>query len=179
MNYIIFDLEATCWLGRPPHGINEVIEIGAVKVNRYGEVDSIFSKFVKPSVNPILSDFCKKLTSIQQQDVDKSKKFPVICQEFMDWIGIEEEFCLVSWGKYDKEQLALECNLHKMESEWLQNHCNAKIVYKNFKKEATEQGLKKVIKNEGFIFTGVHHRAISDAENLAKVFIKYFEEWGI
>jgi hypothetical protein len=32
MNFIIFDLEATCWMGRPPHGINEIIEIGAVKV---------------------------------------------------------------------------------------------------------------------------------------------------
>lgn len=179
MNYIIFDLEATCWLGRPPHGVNEIIEIGAVKVNRYGEVESIFNKFVKPTLNPVLSDFCKKLTSIQQGDVDKSKTFPTICQQFMDWIELENEYCLVSWGKYDKEQLALECRLHKLETDWLDAHFNAKVAYKKIKQEVHEQGLKKVTKNEGFEFTGIHHRAISDAENLAKVFIKYLEDWDI
>lgn len=179
LNYIIFDLEATCWLGRPPHGINEIIEIGAVKVNMYGEVESVFSKFVKPSVNIVLSDFCKKLTSITQGDIDKSKTFPLVCTEFMDWIDLDDEYCLISWGKYDKEQLLLECKLHKLDTEWLDNHFNAKTAYKRIKKEKEEQGLKKVIKNEGFIFTGVHHRAISDAENLAKVFIKYLESWNI
>lgn len=179
MNYIIFDLEATCWLGRPPHGINEVIEIGAVKVNRYGENDSVFSRFVKPTYNPILSDFCRKLTSIEQIDIDRAKTFPYVCQDFMDWIEIEEDFCLVSWGKYDKEQLLLECRMHNMEYEWLEYHYNVKTAYKKLKKEPHEQGLKKVIKNEGFQFTGIHHRAISDAENLAKVFVKYLDSWQI
>jgi len=180
LNYIIFDLEASCWLGRPPHGVNEIIEIGAVKVNEYGEVLSIFSKFVKPTINPILSDFCKKLTSISQSDVDRSKSFAYIGQEFMDWIGVDdEEYCLISWGKYDKEQLASDCKIHKMETEWLQHHYNLKPAYKNLKKESQEQGLKKVVKNEGFEFTGIHHRAISDAENLAKVFIKYIDSWSI
>jgi 3'-5' exoribonuclease 1 len=179
LNYIIFDLEATCWLGRPPHGVNEVIEIGAVKVNRYGEVASVFSKFVKPTFNPILSDFCKKLTSIQQSDVNKAKTFPAVCQEFIDWIDIDEDYYLVSWGKYDKEQLMLECKIHHLEYDWLDPHFNAKIGYKNLKKEPHEQGLKKVIKNEGFVFTGIHHRAVSDAENLSKVFIKYLESWAI
>lgn len=179
MNYIIFDLEATCWLGRPPHGINEIIEIGAVKVNRYGEIDSIFSKFVKPTYNPVLSDFCKKLTSISQNDVDKAKTFSKVCEEFMEWIDVEQDYMLVSWGKYDKEQLLLECKLHKLDEEWLDFHYNVKPAYRKLKNETHEQGLKKVIKNEGFEFSGIHHRAISDAENLAKVFIKYIENWDI
>jgi len=179
VNYIIFDLEASCWLGRPPHGVNEIIEIGAVKVNEYGEVTDVFSKFVKPLVNPVLSDFCKKLTSITQQDIDKAKMYPYVCQDFMDWIDLEEDYCLVSWGKYDKEQLRADCMLHKMEYDWLDYHCNLKAAYKILKRETHEQGLKKVVKNEGFEFTGIHHRAISDAENMAKVFIKYIDSWSI
>lgn len=179
MNYIIFDLEASCWLGRPPHGINEVIEIGAVKVNDYNEVESIFSKFIKPTVNPILSDFCTRLTSITQTDVDKSKTFPFIIQEFMDWIGIEEDFVLISWGKYDKQQLIQDCELHKMETEWLEHHFNLKPAYRALKDLKDEPGLKKAVKLEGFEFTGIHHRAISDAENTAKIFIKYFKEWSV
>jgi 3'-5' exoribonuclease 1 len=179
VNYIIFDLEASCWLGRPPHGVNEIIEIGAVKVNEYGEVTDVFSKFVKPLVNPVLSDFCKKLTSITQQDIDKAKTYPSVCQDFMDWIDLEEDYCLVSWGKYDKEQLRSDCVLHKLEYDWLDYHCNLKAAYKTLKRETHEQGLKKVVKNEGFEFTGIHHRAISDAENMAKVFIKYIDSWSI
>jgi len=179
LNYIIFDLEASCWLGRPPHGINEVIEIGAVKVNDYNEVESIFSKFIKPTVNPILSDFCTRLTSITQTDVDRSKTFPFIIQEFMDWIGIDEDFVLISWGKYDKQQLIQDCELHKMETEWLEHHFNLKPAYRALKDLKDEPGLKKAVKLEGFEFTGIHHRAISDAENTAKIFIKYFKEWSV
>jgi 3'-5' exoribonuclease 1 len=179
LNYIIFDLEASCWLGRPPHGINEVIEIGAVKVNDYNEVVSIFNKFIKPTVNPILSDFCTRLTSITQSDVDRSKTFPFIIQEFMDWISIDEDFVLISWGKYDKQQLIQDCELHKMETEWLEHHFNLKPAYRALKDLKDEPGLKKAVKLEGFEFTGIHHRAISDAENTAKIFIKYFKEWSV
>jgi len=179
LNYIIFDLEASCWLGRPPHGLNEVIEIGAVKVNDYNEVVSIFSKFIKPTVNPILSDFCKRLTSISQEDVDKTRTFPFIIQDFMDWIGIEEDFVLISWGKYDKQQLIQDCELHKLDTEWLEYHFNLKPAYRALKDLKDEPGLKKAVKLEGFEFTGIHHRAISDAENTAKIFIKYFKEWSV
>ncbi len=180
MNYIIFDLEASCWLGRPPHGVNEIIEIGSVKVNSYNEIESEFNKFVKPTVNPILSGFCKKLTSISQDDVDRSKTFPFIIQDFMDWINImEEDFTLISWGKYDRQQLFQDCELHKLETEWLDNYFNLKPAYKHLKGLKDEPGLKKAVKMEGFEFTGIHHRAISDAQNLAKIFVQYFGEWPI
>ncbi len=180
MNYIIFDLEASCWLGRPPQGMNEIIEIGAVKVNDYNEVVSTFSRFVKPTINPILSDFCKRLTSISQENVDKSRTFPSIIQEFMDWVGVnEEDYFLISWGKYDKQQLKQDCELHKLDVDWVENHFNLKPAYRSLKNLKDEPGLKKAVKLEGFEFTGIHHRAISDAENTAKIFIKYFKEWSV
>ncbi|MFN8888672.1 MAG: exonuclease domain-containing protein, partial [Cyclobacteriaceae bacterium] len=74
MNYIIFDLEATCWEGFDKSQ-NETIEIGALKVNDNREIVSEFSSFIKPLKNPILSDFCKQLTSIQQEDVDQAQHF--------------------------------------------------------------------------------------------------------
>lgn len=180
MNYIIFDLEASCWLGRPPHGVNEIIEIGAVKINDYVELESKFTKFVKPTINPILSDFCKKLTSIHQQDVDKARTFPITIQEFQDWIGVgDENYMLISWGKYDRTQLYDDCKLHQLDTDWLEHHYNLKPAYKQLRQLKDEPGLKKAVKLEGFEFTGIHHRAISDAENLAKIFVKYFKEWSI
>jgi 3'-5' exoribonuclease 1 len=63
MNYIIFDLEATCWEGWDKSR-NETIEIGAVKISDEREIISEFSSFIKPLKHFILSDFCKSLTSI-------------------------------------------------------------------------------------------------------------------
>jgi 3'-5' exoribonuclease 1 len=180
LRYIIYDLEATCWRGRPPHGINEVIEIGAYKVNEYGEVLGMFNKFIKPMLNPVLSEFCKSLTSISQDNVDKAKMYPNVIQEFQDFINIDDDnYQLCAWGKFDVQLLRVNSVLHKMEIDWLENNINVKDQYHRIKGEHKLSGLKNTIKTEGMEFTGIQHRAISDAENLAKIFIKYIDEWVI
>ncbi len=179
MKFIIFDLEATCWLGRPPKGVNEIIEIGAVKVDNYGETLSEFSQFVRPSVNPLLSGFCKQLTSIEQENVDRARYFPKVIEEFKDWIfeDSEEDYLLCSWGAFDKQLIINDCELHKLESEWVEPFIDIKGQYHDIRHMTKHGGLKKTIKKEGFEFTGIHHRAISDAKNLAKIFCKYIDEW--
>ena len=52
MNYIILDLEATCWENNRSLQ-NEIIEIGAVKVNTNGEVISEFCEFIKALGNTL------------------------------------------------------------------------------------------------------------------------------
>ncbi|MDG1100934.1 MAG: exonuclease domain-containing protein [Saprospiraceae bacterium] len=177
MNYIVYDLEATCWMGRPPKGHNEVIEIGAVKINKRGEVLDSFSKFIKPMVNPRLSGFCKKLTSIKQDDVNNAQTFPIVIQEFKEWVDINEEYSLCSWGAYDKTFFSNDCNLHKLDTGWLEKAVNIKGLYAKMVGDEKGNGLKNTLKREGFEFTGIPHRAISDAQNTAKIFIKYFNEW--
>ena len=178
MNYIIYDLEATCWLGRPPKGYNEIIEIGAVKVNEYGEVLGTYESFIKPTVNPVLSGFCKRLTSITQDQVNTARKYPVVIEEFKNWSNMyDEEFYVCSWGQNDKKLFKDDCDLHKLESNWLEYYINLKNQYDKIKGESVKGNLKKIVAKEGFEFTGKAHRAISDAENLAKIFLKFFDEW--
>lgn len=166
-------------MGRPPKGYNEIIEIGAVKLNPLGEVLDTFSKFVKPTVNPKLSGFCKRLTSIKQTDVDRARTFPRVIEEFKDWVNLDEDYCLCSWGKYDKNFFLNDCRLHKLETEWIENHVNLKGQYADMIGDDKHNGLKNTLKREGFEFTGIPHRAISDAENTAKIFIKYIDEWVV
>ena len=178
MNFIIYDLEATCWRGRPPKGVQEIIEIGAFKINELGEVLSSFNKFVKPWVNPVLSGFCQSLTHISQEDVDRADKFPAVIEQFQDWIDIyDEDYILCAWGKFDIQLLRNDCVLHDLETEWLDHHTNLKAQYHEIIGTSKYAGLKNTTIREGFEFTGIHHRAISDAENLAKIFIKYIDEW--
>ncbi len=180
VRYIIFDLEATCWRGRPPKGITEVIEIGAVMVDRYGDAVDRFSKFVRPVVNPMLSGFCKHLTSIQQEEVDRARTFERVSEEFRNWGNMyDEEYVLLSWGIDDSHLLRNDCSLHKVDLDWTFRYVDLKKAYRNLKDLKHASGLKATVKREGFDFTGIHHRAISDAENLAKVFIKYLEDWDL
>lgn len=178
MKFIVYDLEATCWMGRPPKGITEVIEIGAYKLDEYGTAVDRFTRFVRPVVNQTLSSFCRKLTSISQENVDRAEQFPKVVRDFMDFceVGIDD-YLMCAWGPADKRLLRNDCILHDVEDYWLEPHINVKKQYHKMKGVNVERGLKAVTKKEGFEFSGIHHRAISDAENLAKIVSKYIDEW--
>ena len=178
MNYIVLDLEATCWLGKPPNGINEVIEIGAVKINEYGDVLGFFSKLIKPKINPKLSGFCKKLTGIKQAQLNVADEYVKVIEEFKEFIGFDEdEFALFSWGDNDKSYLMSNCKLHNMDYHWLDSFHDMHKIYLKFKGKQNKSGLKHVVETEGFEFEGAQHSAYVDAYNLGKIFIKYLDEW--
>jgi 3'-5' exoribonuclease 1 len=180
LNYIILDIEATCWKTPPPDPRFEIIELGAYKLDQFGEVRGKFTRFVKPMLNPTLSDFCRQLTTIEQVDVNRAKTYPYIIEEFLEWSHIDqdnEDFLLCSWGNFDKKILADNCKLHDLDSWWTAEHANLKDLYMKMNRWRQPIGLRKAVEREGFEFTGTPHRAISDAENLAKIFVKFMSDW--
>ena len=181
MNYIIYDLEATCWENEfEARGKRrEIIEIGGVLVNEEGEILSRFESFVQPVVQPMLSDFCQRLTSISQIDVNRADKFPEVIRDFQDWIGLNdgEEYLLCSWGFFDKSALVKDCELHKMDGNWAKKHISLKDQYPRIKNTGRAVGMNKALKIEGFEFEGTPHRAIDDAINLVKIFRKFLNLW--
>jgi len=180
VNYIIYDLEATCWENRHTRLQQETIEIGAICINSYCEVTGSFNRFVKPIMNPYLSPFCMQLTSITQEEVNRASTFDVVSEEFQDWIGIfEEPYALCSWGDFDQKLLVADCQLHHVDADWLDTYANLKKQYARLKNLGKPIGLMRAIRREGFEFEGTHHRGIDDAENLSKIFMKYFEEWDV
>ncbi len=180
MDYIVYDLEATCWEHTPPGYVQEIIEIGAFRINPYGEVRGKFNRFVKPVVHPVLSPFCRQLTTITQEDVNRAKTFPDVIEEFMDWARIDEDdYVLCSWGSFDRRMLVNDCVLHRLDPEWAERHVNLKEQYRQMKRLRSSIGLKRAVEREDIEFTGIHHRGISDAENLAKLFLKYLGNWTL
>ena len=178
MNFIVFDLEATCWDGAPVSKTQEIIEIGALKMNRFGEVEDQFSRLVRPMLNPVLSTYCRELTHIDQIEINRADMFPVVIDAFLDWAEIDyEEYMLCSWGGKDAILLKQDCQLHDFDEDWIVPHLNVKRQYHDIKRLRRNRGLKHAIEAEGFEFTGEHHRALADAENLAKIFLKYLDLW--
>jgi len=177
MNYIVFDLEATCWKQWNSKNQNEIIEIGAVKVNREGYIVSEFDEFVKPKLFPELSEFCTNLTTIKQSDVDNADYFPAVVERFKNWINVEEDFFLCSWGFYDKNQLIKDSQLFHLETDWLKNHISLKHQFTSIKKLKRDVGMKEALKIEKMRPEGTHHRGIDDARNIAKVFVANMFKW--
>lgn len=179
MEYIVFDLEATCWPNRGLEHERETIEIGALKLDGYGEVTGTFNQFIRPILHPFLSPYCQDLTTIRQEEVERAGLFPDVIEAFQDWMELWDGngIVLCSWGGFDKRQLAQDCRLHDLEDDWLSPHINLKRQYQEIRRLRRPVGLKNAVEREGFEFTGTHHRGIDDAENLAKIFVKYLDEW--
>lgn len=177
MNYIIVDLEATCWK-KKGHFENEIIEIGAVCVDAIGQVCGEYGRFVQPIENPVLSDFCIDLTSIQQKDVDGAAAFPEVLADFLNWIAtFGEDYWLCSWGFYDKSQFKKDCERHGLSIDWLEQHISLKHQYKDIHLLRRPIGMVGALRREGISLEGTHHRGIDDARNIAKIFIHNFDYW--
>jgi len=173
-------LEATCWLGRPPGDVQEIIEIGAFKVNDFGEITGKFGEFVKPIVNPVLSPFCRQLTGITQSQVNTASTFDKVIDQFLAWADIpEEEYLLISWGNQDERLFHNDCVLHKVDPEWVHPVINIKDNYVKLKNLSKPISLKKAVEREGMDFEGNKHRALYDAHNLSRIFVKYFDNWNL
>ena len=72
MSIVIFDTEYTSWKGCQEFGWKngqkkEVVQLSAIKINENLEVIGEFSVYVKPKINPVLSDYFINLTGITNE----------------------------------------------------------------------------------------------------------------
>lgn len=174
MNFIIFDLESTCWeTDQIDMRNHEIIEIGAVKLDEQFRTISEFQQFVRPTINSNLTKFCTELTSITQDDVSTAQSLEVVIRQFETWI-VEgsHEVEMVSWGQFDKTQILEECTLKKIETTMesiLGQHVNLKAIFVK-KRKMKQCGMKAALLMLDIPLDGCHHRGIDDARNIAKIF---------
>lgn len=65
----------------------ETIEIDPVVIDlELLEIVDEFQRFIRPQINPTLIDFCKRLTSIQQSDVDGARLYQEVSEELRTFI---------------------------------------------------------------------------------------------
>lgn len=102
MNYIIFDLEWNNYYNyKHKTGINEIIEIGAVKLNGSLEVVDTFKQLIKPSVSKKLGSRFKNLTHITMEEINETGiDFDAAFSDFSRWSEGNDSVFL-SWSKSD------------------------------------------------------------------------------
>lgn len=173
VRYLIVDLEATCWGTPISREETEIIEIGAVMVeSEIGPFVDEFAAFVKPVLHPVLSDFCRDLTSITQGQVDEAEGFPHVFSRFLAWAG-SEPFTFCSWGDYDQAQFRRDCQLHRIDFPTsLEQHINLKSLFA-MQQKIKACGMKRALKRMNMALEGHHHRGIDDARNTARLAVQH------
>lgn len=101
MQYVILDLEWNNAYGRKIGGfINEIIEIGAVKLDEeLNEIES-YREFVGVQIGKKLNGRVKELTHISNEDLTEAHQFTKVMSEFRKWIG-KNDTVILTWGQTD------------------------------------------------------------------------------
>jgi inhibitor of KinA sporulation pathway (predicted exonuclease) len=170
-HYLVIDVEATTDENyrTVPRSQTEIIEIGAVLVDA-GTLapEADFQTFVKPVRHPKLTDFCIRLTTIAQREVDGAPRFSEAIALLVRFIGDKDAlFC--SWGQYDKNQFKQDAKYHKVGLPFRGRHLNIKEQFSAQIGEDRLYGMDGALRRVGLPLVGTHHRGIDDARNIARL----------
>ncbi|XP_065169240.1 ERI1 exoribonuclease 2-like [Atheta coriaria] len=184
---IVLDFEATCWNTKMTRKTaNEIIEFAAVLLHiPSGEIISTFKKYVKPTENPILTDFCTSLTGIKQSTVNNASTIEPVLEEFDSWVQENSKlhnFDFVStqykkndslctfatWSDWDLGTcLKKECKRKRLYKEsYFNQWIDVRQTYMEFYKD-TPMGLIGALHSLKMNFVGQEHCGIDDARNTA------------
>lgn len=174
---LVLDFEATCEKEIP---INkpEIIEFPCLAVNTNNwKIENSFHSYVKPKINPILSTFCTDLTGIMQETVDDEQHFPIVFQEFCNWLDDNKyvdddnnKSAFVTCGDWDlKVMLPTQCQYDNIQlPNYLKQWINLKVSFYDAKKHFPKS-LRDMLRRLKIERQGTLHSGLYDAINMAKV----------
>ena len=180
MTYIIMDLEwNNSYMKSAQKFINEIIEIGAVKLNENLEQIDTFSELVRPVVSRKLRSRIKNLTNISNEEVRAGRHFKEVISDFTKWAG--EDTIIMTWGDTDirtllsnyKTFLKLDGISFIRKYVDLQKYCQCFINMENVQQAGLSYAATCLdIDPEKY----PHHRALDDSILSAECFKKVFDK---
>lgn len=168
------DLEATCCDDASfPRSEMEIIEFGCAIVDtKLNKVVAEFNTFVRPTIHPTLTQFCKDLTTITQADVDEAPTWKDVAPQltaFLKGAPLQDKPVVwMSWGEFDNNLIKRECQGNIVNPMPL-DHFNLKWYYARMLSKTRECGLRGAINEQQLTFPGTLHRAKDDAKAVALV----------
>lgn len=176
MNYIVLDLE---W-NQAPGKFNkdelalpfEIVEIGAVKLNKKLEKIGEFNQLIKPQIYKTIHYITTKIVHVDKEELDEEGRlFPEVMEEFLKWCGNRPVFCI--WGTLDLTELQRNMVYYGMDS--LSNKPLMYFDIQKFFSYAYDDGKLRRNLESAIDYLNIQkdipfHRAYSDAYYTAKVF---------
>ncbi|KAJ3308229.1 3'-5' exoribonuclease 1 [Boothiomyces sp. JEL0838] len=180
----ILDFEATCWESNDQmDNQREIIEFPIVVLNtKTLQVVDKFHEYVRPVVNPTLSEFCIRLTGITQETVDKADTFPNVFQRAKSFLSQYplSKSVFVTVGQWDINQL-----FEQAEREGIKVNPNFRkvldlqIEFCKCFNEKKKRGLKRMLEYLGLEFIGRQHSGIDDCMNTARICVEMIHDMHV
>lgn len=183
MNYIIFDLEwNNAYNYAAKKGVNEIIEIGAIKFDENLNTIDTFKQLIKPNIAKKLSSRCKKLTSITMDEIKKDGvSFENAFSLFSDWCGNDDNLFL-TWSNSDLYVLSnnFHMNFGKSNIDFIKKYCDAQKYCMSFIASTdckTQISLSKCAELMNIdVDQSKLHRALMDCVVTGECFKKVFDK---
>lgn len=114
MSYVFFDLE---WNQGYPRSeadkLDEIIQIGAYRLDSWDDPGSAFSAYVRPSIHKKLHHRVKKMLPLDQEELNHAQPFKKVIRDFFKWCGKDAQF--FTWGGCDARVLDMNLCWYGME----------------------------------------------------------------
>ncbi|XP_016332732.1 3'-5' exoribonuclease 1-like [Sinocyclocheilus anshuiensis] len=181
----VVDFEATCEENNPPDYLHEIIEFPMVLIDIHTlEIVDSFQEYVKPVVNPQLSEFCVKLTGITQKMVDEAETFHQVLKRAVSWLqekelGTKYKYTFLTDGSWDMGKfLHTQCKLSSIRyPQFARKWINIRKSYRNFYKvPRTQTKLICMLENLGMQYDGRPHCGLDDSRNIARIAIHMLKD---
>lgn len=109
MQYVVIDLEWNGSYSKKAHGyFNEIIEVGAVRLDESLAVVDTFHAAICPVVSKKLSGIVTDLTNITAEELEDGTTFPAMVRDFTAWLG-NGEVAVLTWSITDLLVLMENC----------------------------------------------------------------------
>ena len=180
MQYIVIDLEWNGSYSKKAHGyFNEIIEVGAVKVNENMQILDEFRAAIKPVVSKKLSSIVTDLTNITAEELEDGTTFAGMMRQLSFWIGAEPSTVL-TWSTTDLLVLMENCRFFygQQEIPFLKNYMDFQVYAQHRMGVDTSQqlGLARAGELLGIPEDDMSlHRALDDSKLTAAILQKVYD----
>ncbi|MDC3416246.1 3'-5' exonuclease [Aquibacillus salsiterrae] len=177
--FIFFDFEMLCSNRGMAFEEMEAIRLGAVKYHiDSGKID-YFDKYIKPTQQKPLSKFCKKLTSISDEDIRNAPNFNEVFSSFLTWVGGVKKSRFFSWSNSDLLRLKCDSHLHRISASLITKIESRYVDFQAvFTKRVSKDNLSvnNALKLYGLSFIGHQHNPMYDAYNTLRIFLSFHHD---
>jgi len=176
MNYIILDTE----FNKPAYSrlnVQEIIEIGAVKLNDKLQNVGAFKMFIKPHIYLSLNKHVGKITQITNEDLKYTVTFVSVLKYFRTWVNENEEHIFCCWGYDDIREIQNNCKYYNISYNWFKPWFNIQDAYMKLFNLEKNPSLKDTVAKHNIQIDDPFHRALNDSFYTAKIFLKYFNDF--
>lgn len=179
-SFLVADFEFTTYkgeYGRPRAFFPEIIEAGSVLFTPPAfEPSQQYQTFVKPRYFPRLTDECKNITLIRQQDVDGGIAFEAMLEALCAFYRPGITY-FAAWGNADRDVIQTACMRYKIACpfSW-DDYIDLAEEYKLFYSLERKHSLKLALEERQISQKGLSHLALDDAINAAQVMFRMIED---